>query len=232
MNSISNEQCAKILKNINALNNLMSNISYNYGVLLSMYNIKEKFSDDIEYTPISCALNNFILMSSILKQHIKSFENDLDDSLLKSKKYNKVKTDLFENEFHLIMLGLRNYLQHIFQLKLGFGNLLSEDGEEEDLFILGFTLIKHESLHQNKRENIAVREYFKHCYALPIIPFAAENIFLMDRFHKKYVKVINDHYKSALAKYDENQEIDQYAMDMHDIYLNNLYSWREDKKKT
>lgn len=189
MNTESNEKCAKILKNTNALDNLMSYIHYNYTVLASLYEVREEIMDDAEYTHISCALYNFILTSSILKQHIKSFEKDLDDSFLKTKRYRKIKTDLLENEWYLILLGLRNYLQHIFQLKLGFGNLLSDDGEE-DLFILGFTLIKHEELHQNKIENIAMHEYFRNCYALPIMPFATENMFLMDKFHKQYDKAV------------------------------------------
>ena len=229
MNLNSNEKCARIIKNLNALDNLMSYINYNYDVLTTLYETREENIDDVEYTNISCALNNFILTSSILKQHIKSFEKDLDESFLKTKKYKKIKTELFENEWYLILLGLRNYLQHIFQLKLGFGNLLSEDGEGEDLFILGFTLIHHEDLHQNKRENVAVQEFFKYCYALPIMPFADENMILMDMFHKQYDKLIHEHYKAEFEKYHENQEVDQYAMDMHDIYLNNLYSFRDKK---
>lgn len=220
------EKCAKIIKNLNALGHLITNIKFNYGILCSVYEQKDKI-DDVEYKDFECALNNFILTASIVKQHIKSFEKDLDETFIKTKKYQKVKTALFDNEWHLILLGLRNYIQHVFHIKISFGNALSESPDEEDLFITNFTLIKHKELHTNKPENIALNNYFKYCFALPIMPFATENMCLIDRFYKQYDKVVHEHYKSILAKYNSVKDVDQYAMDMHDIYFANLNSFKD-----
>ena len=87
-NDKSNFQCAKIIKGLNALSHLMTNIRYNYFALDSIYKVREKI-EDIEYKEVECAFNNFILTSSILKQYLKSFEKDLDTNYIKSKKYKK-----------------------------------------------------------------------------------------------------------------------------------------------
>lgn len=209
---------------MDSLRNLVDNIRFNYGFLLSAYKKRHKIKD-MEYKQISCLLNNFILTSSIIKQYILSYEKDLNPSLIKTKKYKKAINFLFENEWYLILLGLRNYLQHIFGLKLCIGNIMSEN-DEEDLFIASFTLIKHEDAHKT-RENIAMYNYFKNIPFLPIMDFASIVMELIDNFYEKYDKVIHSHYKSALEKYS-NTDIDQYAMDMHQIYYNNINSFKKD----
>ena len=125
----------------------------------------------------------------------------------------------------MILLGLRNYLQHVFHFKIGFGNILSDDESDEDLFILSYTLLDYDKLHSNKPENIAMQRYFKYCMALPIMDFAADNMYLIEKFYQNYNKIINEHYRSMLAKYDKVKDVDQYAMDMHDIYYSNLNSF-------
>lgn len=226
MKKDNNEKCAKIIKNLNALGHLIANIEFNYDLLCSLYDHKDKV-DDIEFKDIECAFNNFVLTASIIKQHIKSFEKDLDETFIKTKKYQKVKAGLFENEWHLILLGLRNYIQHVFHVKISFGYGFSSNPDDQELFITNFTLIKHKDLHTNKPENIAFNNYFKHCFALPIMPFTTENMYLIDRFYEQYDKVIHEHYKSMLAKYDNVEDIDQYAMDMHNIYFSNLNSFKD-----
>ena len=226
METNSNIKCAKIIKGLNALSHLMTNIRYNYFTLESIYKVRKRIKD-IEYKQVECAFNNFILSASILKQHIKSFEKNLDEKYLKSKKYTTTVKSLFDNEWHLILLGLRNYLQHVFHFKICFGNLLSDDGKEEDLFIANYTLLKHSDLHKNKPENIAMQRYFKYCFALPIMDFATENMFLIEDFYHKYDKIIHEHYKSILTKYNNVKDVDQYAMDMHDIYYSNLSSFND-----
>lgn len=224
MNNKNKFKYAKIIKNMDSLRNLVYNIRFNYSVLLSTYEKRHKIKD-IEYKQISCLLNNFILTSSIIKQYILSYEKDLSSAFIKTKKYIKTINFLFEDEWYLILLGLRNYLQHIFELKLGFGNLMSESNEE-DLFIASFTLIKHEDAHKTK-ENIAMYNYFKCFTFLPIMDFASVIMELIDNFYEKYNKIIHSHYKSALAKYS-NTDIDQYAMDMHEIYYNNINSFKKE----
>ena len=223
-NENSNIQCAKIIKGLNALSHLMTNIRYNYFTLESIYNKRKKIKD-IEYKQVECAFNNFILTASIIKQYINSFEKNLDTKYIKSKKYIKTKNFLFSNEWHLILLGLRNYLQHVFHFKIGLGNLMSDVKNNEDLFILSFTLLNYDKLHPNKPENIAMQRYFKYCMALPIMDFATENMILIEDFYHKYDKIIHEHYNASLAKYDELKDVDQYAMDMHEIYLENLNSF-------
>lgn len=224
-NDKSNFQCAKIIKGLNALSHLMTNIRYNYFALDSIYKVREKI-EDIEYKEVECAFNNFILTSSILKQYIKSFEKDLDTNYIKSKKYKKTVDSLFNNEWYLILLGMRNYLQHVFHFKIGSGNLFS-DGGEEDLLIANYTLLKYDELHPNKPENIAFQRYFKYFFALPIMDFATENILLIEKFYHDYDKIIHEHYKAMLAKYDKVKDVDQYAMDMHEIYLENINSFND-----
>lgn len=215
-------RCAKIIKNMDSLRNLVNNIRFNYGFLLSAYEKRHKIKD-MEYKQISCLLNNFILSSSIIKQYIISYEKDISPTFIKTKKYKKTINFLFEDEWYLILLGLRNYLQHIFGLKLCIGNIMSENNEE-DLFIASFTLIKHEDAHKTK-ENISMYNYFKRFSFLPIMDFTSNIMELIDNFYEKYDKVIHSHYKSALEKYS-NTDIDQYAMDMHQIYYNNINSFK------
>lgn len=217
---------AKIIKGLDALCHLMTNIRYNYLSLESIYKARKRIKD-IEYKQVECAFNNFILSASILKQHIKSFEKNLDEKYLNSKKYITTVNSLFKDEWYLILLGLRNYLQHVFHFKICFGNLLSNDGEEEDLYIVNYTLLKYDDLHRNKPENIAMQRYFKYFFALPIMDFAAQNMFLIEKFYEKYDKIIHEHYKSILTKYNDVKDIDQYAMDMHKIYYSNLNSFND-----
>lgn len=132
---------------------------------------------------------------------------------------------LFANEWYLILLGLRNYLQHIFELKLCIGNIMNE-GNEEDLYIASFTLIKHEDAHKT-RENIEMFNYFKYNLFLPIMDFASVIMELIDNFYEKYDKIIHSHYKSALEKYS-NTDVDKYAMDMHKMYYNNINSFKKE----
>lgn len=215
----SDVECANIIKGLNALEHLINNIRHNYVVLESIYNEREKIVD-IEYKPIEFAFNNFILIASILKQHIKSFEKNLDTTFKNSKKYQGIYKFLFTNEWHLILLGMRNYLQHVFHIDLSFGS--DGDTDQEDLFISGYTLLNCNELHPNKPENKSLLTYFKHCIALPIMPFAAENMYLMEMFYKKYNNLIYEHYKAKLEHYDKEKDHDQYAEDLRDIYLSNL----------
>lgn len=223
-NEDSNIQCAKIIKGLNALSHLVANVRYNYFTLESIYKKRKKIKD-IEYKQVECAFNNFILTASIIKQYISSFEKNLEIKYLKSKKYTKIKDSLFSNEWHLILLGLRNYLQHVFHFKIGFGNIMSDDRNNEDLFILNFTLLDYDKLHPNKPENIAMQRYFKYYMALPIMDFATENMLLIENFYHYYDKIIHEHYKAMLARYDKVKDVDQYAMDMHEIYLKNINSF-------
>lgn len=226
MKTNSNIKCAKIIKGLDALSHLMTNIRYNYLALESIYKARKRIKD-IEYKQVECAFNNFILSASTLKQHIKSFEKILDEKYLKSKKYTTTVNSLFNDEMYLILLGLRNYLQHVFHFKICFGNLFSDNGKDEDLFIVNYTLLKYDELHKNKPENVAMQRYFKYCFALPIMDFATQNMFLMEDFYQKYDKIIHEHYKSILTKYDDVKDIDQYAMDMHKIYNDNLNSFND-----
>lgn len=219
----SNKKTAKIIKGLNALSHLMENIRYNYFALEIAYSKKDD-TDGIEYKDVECCFNNFILTASILKQYIKSFEKYLDKKYIRSKKYTIAVNSLLNNELHLILLGMRNYLQHIFHFKIGAGNLLGNT-DIEDLFISSFTLLKYNELHQNKPENIAFQNYFKHCLFLPVMDFATENMFLIEKFYQKYDKIIHEHYKNKLRNYDKDNNIDQYAMDMHKIYFENLKSF-------
>lgn len=218
-------KCARIIKGLNALNHLVVNIRFNYNILLSIYNQRKKIKD-IEYKNVECAFNNFILVSSIIKQYIKAYERELDSSFLKTKKYVKNKAYLFENEWYLILLGLRNYLQHVFHFKICFGNFLSNKEEDDDLFIANYTLLNHEDLHKNKPENIAMLRYFKYCWALPIMDFSTNILLLIENFQIKYNKTIHEHYNSLLSKYDNDKNNDQYATNLHDIYLNNINSFK------
>ncbi len=216
----SNIKIAKIIKGLNALSHLMENIRYNYFALEMAYNEKDN-TDDVEYKQVECCFNNFILTAAILKQHIKSFKKSLDTKYTQSKKYIMTVNSLLNNEWHLILLGMRNYLQHIFHFKIGVGNLF-EDNDKEDLFIANYTLLKYDELHPNKPENIAFQNYFKYCLFLPVMDFATENMFLIEKFYRKYDKIIHEHYKSKLNNYDKDKNIDQYAIDMHEIYFDNL----------
>ena len=224
INKDSNIQCAKIIKGLNALSHLITNVRYNYFALESIYNKRKKIKD-VEYKQVECAFNIFILTASIIKQYIKSFEKNLDIKYIKSKKYTKTKDLLFGNEWHLILLGLRNYLQHVFHFKISFGNIMSDARNNEDLFILSFTLLDYYKLHPNKPENIAMQRYFKYYMALPIMDFATGNMLLIEKFYHYYDKIIHEHYKAMLAKYDKVKDVDQYAMDMHEIYLENIDSF-------
>lgn len=208
---------ARIIKNLNAFDHLMQNIRFNYNILVGCYAMKDEV-DDVEYKDVECAFNNFVLISSIVKQHIKSFEKDLDIKFLKTKKYCNVVNYLFNDKLYLIFLGLRNYLQHVFHFKISFGNM---GGDEEELFISNFTLLKIDDM-KKRTENQAMQRFFKHCWSLPIMDFSLCIMDLIENFYKKYQKVIKDHYKSKLNKYDKSSDIDQYAMDMHDIYFENL----------
>lgn len=218
-----NIQCAKIIKGLDALKHLVINVKYNYFSLKTIYNMRKKIKD-IEYKQIECAFNNFILTASIIKQYIKSFEKLLDSKYLNSKKYSKTINMLFNNEFYLILLGMRNYLQHIFHFKIGIGNL--GNNNEDDLYIAGFTLLKHEELHRDKPENIAFKKFFENYFILPIMDFASENMCLINIFYNKYNNIIHDHYKSIFAKYQNNSNVDQYALDMHELYFNNINSFK------
>ncbi len=212
-----NYKIARIIKNLNAFGHLMQNIRFNFGILASLNTLKDK-TNDAEYKDVECAFNNFILISSIVKQHILSFEKDLDSKFIQTKKYQKVKNYLFNDFFYLVLLGLRNYLQHVFHFKISFGNI---DGSKEELLISSFTLLKIDKLKKNK-ENNEMQKWFKRCLALPIMDFSFCNMDLIENFYKKYKKTIQEHYKSKLEKDDYKKNIDQYAMDMHDIYFENL----------
>lgn len=215
----SDTNCAKIIKGLNALEHLINNIRHNYLILESIYNKREKI-DDAEYKPVEFAFNNFILIASILKQHIKSFEKNLDTYFKNSKKYQKVYEFLFTNEWHLILLGMRNYLQHVFHIHLCFGS--DGDTDNEDLYISGHTLLMCNELHPNKPENKSLLTYFKYFIALSIMPFADENMCLIEMFYKKYTNIIYEHYKSKLKHYSKEKDRDQYAEDLSDIYLDNM----------
>ena len=102
---------------------------------------------------------------------------------------------------------------------------MSDDRNNEDLFILNFTLLDYDKLHPNKPENIAMQRYFKYYMALPIMDFATENMLLIENFYHYYDKIIHEHYKAMLARYDKVKDVDQYAMDMHEIYLKNINSF-------
>lgn len=60
METNSNIKCAKIIKGLNALSHLMTNIRYNYFTLESIYKVRKRIKD-IEYKQVECAFNNFIL---------------------------------------------------------------------------------------------------------------------------------------------------------------------------
>ena len=219
-----NVKCAKIIKNLNSLSHLIKNIEFNYNIFCSAYYHRESYKD-MEYKDVECALNNFILTASILKQHIKSFEKDIDITFIKTKKYQKVMSILFDNEQYLILLGLRNYLQHLFHIKICLGNSICENSDQEDLYITNYTLLKHQDLHLNKPENIALKNFFGKHIGLSIILFVLENMDLIDKFYKRYDKVIHEHYNSILSKYNKEKDVDQYALDLGCIYRENISSF-------
>ena len=51
MKKDNNEKCAKIIKNLNALGHLITNIKFNYGILCSVYEHKDEI-EDIEFKDI------------------------------------------------------------------------------------------------------------------------------------------------------------------------------------
>lgn len=222
MKETTNEKIAKIIKNLDALSHLFNNISYNYLIFYKLYQRRAK-DKDMEFKRIEFAFNNFILVSSILREYIKSFEKDFTGNFTKTKIYNKTKDILLKDESYLMLLGLRNYLQHVFHFQLAFGNLLSK---EDDLFLSKIFMLKHKDLHTKKLENQVLNNFFKDNMVLPIMFFSDKVMYCMIKFYDKFQKIIHSHYKKQFEKYNSCTD-DNYAFDMHNIYLNNLQEFNE-----
>ena len=69
MKKDNNEKCAKIIKNLNALGHLITNIKFNYGILCSVYEHKDEI-EDIEFKDFECALNNFCTFFVVVFFHL------------------------------------------------------------------------------------------------------------------------------------------------------------------
>jgi hypothetical protein len=220
---------ALIAKNLRSLEGLSKLISFDYDSFMTYYDDYSKGKTELFHVfeegltnmdLITYLFQNFILVASILKHHVIQFEKDIDSiDFSASAKYKEIKNYLLENEHYLILLGLRNYFQHLFGLQLGFGEI-GDLGEH--LFIPSFTLLKFDKLNNNK-ENKALIDFFKNnLMGLHIAGFALECMEIINVFFKEYDKFISSYFKKEIEEYEESMDKSKTDLDMHNIYFDNL----------